>query len=92
MSEIAAVTDALAEASAKLVALTVCVPGCVPGVNSPSAVMVPVVELPPVLRSTAGDHEASVVYGCPREIEKTVLPVFDKMLYSLELDVQGGPR
>jgi len=38
----------------------------------------------------SGDHQVSIVYGCPKEMEKAILPVFDQMLKSLETDVQGG--
>ncbi|HLJ54466.1 MAG TPA: hypothetical protein VKT77_05455 [Chthonomonadaceae bacterium] len=40
----------------------------------------------------SGDHEVSVVYGCPRAKQKDYLPVFDRMLRSLALDVPGGPQ
>jgi len=40
----------------------------------------------------SSDHNASVIYGCPIELQKTILPEFDRMLNSLELDLQGGGR
>lgn len=40
----------------------------------------------------SGDHHVSVIYGCPKEMEPAILPVFDKMLDSLEVDGQGGAR
>ncbi len=40
----------------------------------------------------SGDHHVSVVYGCLKEMEPIVLPVFKLMVDSLELDVQGGSR
>ncbi len=38
----------------------------------------------------SGNHPVSVVYGCPKEMQQTLLPVFDQMLHSLETDVAGG--
>jgi hypothetical protein len=40
----------------------------------------------------SGDHQVSIVYGCPKEMEKAVMPAFDRMLKSLETDVAGGAQ
>ena len=38
----------------------------------------------------SGDHHVSAIYGCPKEMQKSLLPVFDTMMSSMELDVPGG--
>ena len=40
----------------------------------------------------SGDHQVSIVYGCLKEIQQTVLPVFDRMLISLDFDVAAGAQ
>ena len=40
----------------------------------------------------SGDHQVSVVYGCLSEMRGVILPVFQEMQESIELDVQGGGR
>lgn len=40
----------------------------------------------------SGDHHVSAQYGCPKAMQQSVLPVFDKMLNSMEIDVQGGAQ
>ncbi len=40
----------------------------------------------------SGEHQVSVVYGCSEDMQQAILPVFDRMLTSLEVDIQGGGR
>jgi hypothetical protein len=40
----------------------------------------------------AGDHQVSVVYGCLKEMRGEILPIFQQMQESIELDVPGGGR
>lgn len=40
----------------------------------------------------SGDHHVAVVYVCLKEMRNIVLPVFDKMLSTLEVDPQTGGR
>lgn len=40
----------------------------------------------------SGDHEVTVFYGCLKEMRSVVLPLFDTMVGSLEVDGQGGAK
>jgi hypothetical protein len=40
----------------------------------------------------SGDHQVSVIYGCLKEMRGEILPIFQEMQESIELDVPGGGK
>ena len=40
----------------------------------------------------SGDHHVTVSYGCLKEMKRLIMPMFESMVNSLEVDGQGGAK
>lgn len=91
MSPTATVAFALLVASAALVAVTVCVPAADGAVYKPAALIVPVVELPPLALSTA--HVTAVLLEPETVAVNCVVsltPTFTEDWFNVTATVAGG--